>query len=155
MIARIDGHSDSRGHQQRRKNFRDRDGAHARAEMTRRRVPVASPRRITRSRGVEPHRVIGPYRRSITRQTWSFPAPPALNHGGPLWPVQRHSVGASMLPRPPWPTVRRLDAACALPLDHALGDFALPAPIESWQLAARYFGSSKSAFTSPELGYIE
>ena len=33
MIARIDGHPDSRGHQQRRKNFRDRDSAHARAEM--------------------------------------------------------------------------------------------------------------------------
>jgi hypothetical protein len=64
------------------------------------RVPVASLRPMTRLQGIEPHRVIRPYRRSITRQSWSFPAPPAPNHGGPLWPVQRHSVEPPSSPRP-------------------------------------------------------
>lgn len=33
-------------------------------------------------------------------------------------------------PSPPWPTLRGLDAASVLPLGHAQGDVALPAPID-------------------------
>lgn len=46
-----------------------------------------------------------------------------------VWPVHHHAGGASMLPATPWPTVRRLDAASVLPLNHAQEDGNLPAPI--------------------------
>lgn len=112
---------------------------------TRWRVPVASPRLMARLLASSHHRALGPYRRSITRQETSLsqhpstqgriaapsdplaglgalPAPPAPNHGGPLWPVQRHSGGASMLPRAPHD--HRLGAG------PRAGDFTPPAPTE-------------------------
>jgi len=77
--------------------------------------PLARPRCIPPANdavsGVEPDRVRRPYRRSITRWSWSLPAPPAPNHGGTFCPFHRHPGRASKLPGTPWSPV--------LPVNHA------------------------------------
>ena len=111
------------------------------------RGPAARPRCIPPACGALPasshQRTSGPYRRSITRGRLrspcthrhsgriaapvnplagleALPAPPAPNHGGPLWPVQRHSGGASKLPRDPHgQAFRRWTTTGVLPPDRA------------------------------------
>ena len=67
--------------------------------------PLARPRCIPRPMtriGIEPSAASADrFAGQSLALSWSFPAPPAPNHGGPLWPVQRHSARSLRAPRDP------------------------------------------------------